>query len=134
MKEAISARRVSELVGDIVAGPAYASLADTLTLLIGDGRIPLGARLPSERELATVLGLSRTTVARAYITLRDSGYARAVQGSGTFTSVPLGRERAHDRVLVAGSISEGWIDLSSEGRRVGKECGRTCSSWWAAKY
>lgn len=112
MKEAISARRVRELVGNLAAGPAYSSVADALTLLIGDGRIPLGTRLPSERELATALGLSRTTVARAYITLRDSGYARAAQGSGTFTSAPIGHERAHDHVLVAGSISDGWIDLS----------------------
>lgn len=112
MKEAISARRVRELIGDLPVGPAYASLADALTLLIGDGRIPLDVRLPSERELTAVLGLSRTTVTRAYATLRDNGYARATQGSGTFTSVPGGRERAHDRVLAPGGAGEGWIDLN----------------------
>ncbi len=51
MKETISARRVRELMGDLAPGPAWANLADALTLLIGDGRIPLGVRLPSEREL-----------------------------------------------------------------------------------
>jgi len=112
MNETISARRVCQLVGDLPKGPAYASLADTLTLLVGDGRIPLGVRLPSERELAGALGLSRTTVTRAYAALRDTGYARAAQGSGTFTAVPGGRERAHDRVLVAGGAGEGSIDLS----------------------
>ncbi len=112
MKESISTRRVRDLVGALPAGPAYAGLADTLTLLIGDGRIPLDVRLPSERELSAALGLSRTTVTRAYATLRDSGYAHAAQGSGTFTAVPGGHERAHDRVLVAGGAGEGWIDLS----------------------
>jgi DNA-binding transcriptional MocR family regulator len=69
-------------------------------------------RLPSERELTAALGLSRTTVTRAYAMLRDNGYARAAQGSGTFAAVPGGRERAHDRVLFAGSAGEGWIDLN----------------------
>jgi DNA-binding transcriptional MocR family regulator len=112
MREAISARRVCELIGGLPVGPAYAGLADALTLLIGDGRIPLGVRLPSERDLTGALGLSRTTVARAYAALRDGGYAHAVQGSGTFAAVPGGRERAHDRVLVPGGAAEGWIDLN----------------------
>ncbi|GAA0235623.1 PLP-dependent aminotransferase family protein [Castellaniella daejeonensis] len=111
MKEAISARRVRELVGELPAGPAYSGLADRLTLLIGDRRIPLNVRLPSERALAAALGLSRTTVTRAYDTLRDNGYAHAAQGSGTFTAVPGGHERAHDRVLVAGGAGDDWIDL-----------------------
>ena len=50
----------------------------------------LGTRLPSERELTEALGVSRTTVTRAYAVLRDSGYAEARQGSGTFTRVPGG--------------------------------------------
>lgn len=112
MKEAISARRVRELIGELPPGPAWAALADSLTLLIGDGRISLGVRLPSERDLTTALGLSRTTVTRAYAALRDNGYASATQGAGTFTSVPGGRERAHDRVLTPGLAGEDWIDLN----------------------
>lgn len=112
MREAISARRVHELIGHLPAGPAYAGLSGALTLLIGDGRIPFGVRLPSERDLTAVLGLSRTTVARAYATLRDNGYARAVQGSGTFAAIPGGRERAHDHVLVPRDAAGGRIDLT----------------------
>lgn len=112
MKEAISARRVRELIGDLAPGAAWAALADALTLLIGDGRISLGVRLPSERDLTSALGLSRTTVTRAYAALRDNGYASATQGAGTFTAVPGGRERAHDRVLTPGVAGEDWIDLN----------------------
>ncbi|WP_417277080.1 PLP-dependent aminotransferase family protein [Castellaniella sp.] len=111
MKEAISARRVSQLIGTLPEGPIHAGLTEALTLLIGDGRIPLAVRLPSERALAEALMLSRTTVTRAYATLCDNNYARATQGSGTYTSVPGGRQRAHDRVLVAGGVG-GGIDLS----------------------
>ncbi len=108
----ISAPRTATLVGDFDRSPAYAGLADALTLLIGDGRIPLGTRLPSERELTDALGVSRTTVTRAYAALRDAGYAEALQGSGTFTRVPGGRARAHDRALLPLPGDGDAIDLN----------------------
>lgn len=51
-------------------------------------------------------------MSRAYAALRDSGYAHATQGAGTFTAVPGGRERAHDRVLAPKGVGEDWIDLN----------------------
>jgi len=108
----ISAGRTAALVGDFDRSPAYAGLADALTLLIGDGRIGLGTRLPSERELTEALGVSRTTVTRAYAGLRESGYAEARQGAGTFTRVPGGRTRAHDRALLPRAGDHEAIDLN----------------------
>lgn len=51
-----------------------------------------GDRLPASRTLAHELGLSRTTVIRAYEQLLDEGYADARSGSGTHVSrtLPLG--------------------------------------------
>ncbi len=68
--------------------PLHRELAERLRLLILDGRLPLGARLPSERALAEELGLSRTTVASAYDALRASGHAASRQGSGTVATLP----------------------------------------------
>ena len=51
--------------------PAYAALADRIRLLVLDGRLALGTRLPAERELAAHLTLSRTTISAAYAELRD---------------------------------------------------------------
>jgi DNA-binding transcriptional MocR family regulator len=112
MTQSISAVRTAALVGDFSRSPAYAGLADALTLLIGDGRIPVATRLPSERELTEALGVSRTTVTRAYSALRDSGYAESRQGAGTFASVPGGRARAHDRALLPRPGDEDAIDLN----------------------
>ena len=109
---AISASRTAALVGDFDRSPAYAGLAGALTLLIGDGRIPLGVRLPSERELTEALRVSRTTVTRAYAQLRETGYAEARQGAGTFTRVPGGRIRAHDRALLPRPGDHDAIDLN----------------------
>jgi DNA-binding transcriptional MocR family regulator len=112
MDRSISGRRVATLAGDFDRRPAYAGLADALVLLIGDGRIPVGTRLPSERELTEALGVSRTTVTRAYATVRDAGYAEARQGSGTYTRVPGGPSRAHDRALLPGQRDQAAIDLN----------------------
>jgi DNA-binding transcriptional MocR family regulator len=112
MDRSITARRVSTLVGEFDRTPAYAGLADALVLLIGDGRIPVDTRLPSERELTEALNVSRTTVTRAYATIRDSGYAEARQGSGTFTRVPGGPARAHDRALLPRQSDLAAIDLN----------------------
>jgi DNA-binding transcriptional MocR family regulator len=108
----VSAARIAALVGDFDRRPAYAGLADALTLLIGDGRVGLGVRLPSERELSEALDVSRTTVTRAYAALRDAGYASARQGSGTYTDVPGGRARAHDRALLPRPGDDVAIDLN----------------------
>ncbi|HEX5087068.1 MAG TPA: PLP-dependent aminotransferase family protein [Nocardioides sp.] len=112
MDRAITARRVATLAADFDRSPAYAGLADALVLLIGDGRIPVGTRLPSERELTEALGVSRTTVTRAYASVRDAGYAEARQGSGTYTRVPGGPARAHDRALLPRQSDRAAIDLN----------------------
>ena len=75
MERSISAARVATLLGPALdRSPAYVALADGLRMLISDGRITVGTRLPSERELTTRLGVSRTTVTRAYGRLRERGY------------------------------------------------------------
>ncbi len=71
------------------AGVAYAALADRIRLLILDGRVSAGTRLPAERELAAQLGVSRTTVTAAYAGLRDTGYLVSVRGSGSVAQLPF---------------------------------------------
>src|SRR3954453_2409188 len=112
MTRSVTAGRVATLLGDFDRSPAYAGLADALVELIGDGRIPVDTRLPSERELTDALGVSRTTVTRAYAALRDAGYADARRGAGTFTRVPGGRARAHDRALLPRPGDGAAIDLN----------------------
>lgn len=58
-----------------------------------DGRLPVGARVPSERELAAVLGLSRTTVTAAYDGLRSEGFLVSDRGAGSRVALPGGAVR-----------------------------------------
>ncbi|WP_104180716.1 PLP-dependent aminotransferase family protein [Arthrobacter sp. B0490] len=85
----LPARRLAlELGSWRTSGPAYGALADRIRLLTLDGRIPLGTRLPAERELATQLGVSRTMVAAAYARLRSAGYLESTRGSGSVVAMP----------------------------------------------
>ncbi len=91
MDSRISARALAALLGEWrTSEPAYEALADGIRLLSLDNRIAPRTALPAERELATALGVSRTTIAAAYRSLRDSGHIRSLRGSGSVTE-PLGR-------------------------------------------
>jgi DNA-binding transcriptional MocR family regulator len=72
-------------------GPAYRALAGSLRTLVLDGRVAVRTRLPAERELCAVLGVSRTTVAAAYELLRSEGFLASRRGAGSWTALPEGR-------------------------------------------
>ena len=71
------------------SGPAYQGLSDGLRMLIVDGRLPVGAQLPSERALADALRVSRTTVTAAYTQMRYDGYLNGRRGARSTTALPL---------------------------------------------
>ncbi|MCU1423518.1 MAG: PLP-dependent aminotransferase family protein [Microbacteriaceae bacterium] len=105
----LSARILATLVAgwrESGSAPAYAALASRVRLLILDGRIPLGTRIPAERDLAAQLGVSRTTVSAAYAQLRDAGYLSSIRGSGSVARLPA---RAPLAIDAPGS---GFLDLS----------------------
>jgi DNA-binding transcriptional MocR family regulator len=108
----LAASRVAALVGDFDRSPAYQGLAEGLRILITDGRIPTGVRLPSERELTDALGVSRTTVARAYAELRDRGFLESRRGSGSVASLPAARGLRGDNLLPPGDLPAGKVDLT----------------------
>src|SRR4051794_14652773 len=112
MVGSIAASRLAGLAAGFDRSPAYAGLADQLRLLIGDGRVHADLRLPSERDLSAALGVSRTTVTRAYAALVECGFAVARQGSGTYTRVPGGRRQALDRTLAPHVGADDLIDLT----------------------
>ena len=91
MVGSIAAPRLAALAGGFDRSPAYAGLAGRAAA--ADRRTAgsaLDLRLPSERDLSVALGVSRTTVTRAYAGLVESGFAVARQGSGTYTRLPGG--------------------------------------------
>lgn len=63
--------------------------------LISSGELKPGDRIPSERELATMLGVSRPSVREAIMVLDAMGFLESRQGGGTFV-----------KALTEGSITD----------------------------
>jgi DNA-binding FadR family transcriptional regulator len=74
--EAVEARRL------------YRQIADQLRALIDSGEYAVGSRLPTEREIAEQLKVSRPTVREALIALEVEGRVRIRVGSGIYVSEP----------------------------------------------
>jgi DNA-binding transcriptional MocR family regulator len=91
--------------------PEYAALAGAVRGLLREGRLPLGVRLPAERELAVELAVSRTTVTAAYRELRETGHLSSRRGAGSWTTLPAG-QRITSSGLWAPTADTGVIDLS----------------------
>ncbi|GEN24173.1 GntR family transcriptional regulator [Halomonas cupida] len=70
-------------------GPIYRQLIEQVIASIATGKLMPGQRLPSSRELATTLGLSRTTTARALDQLIAEGYLTSEPRRGLFVASDL---------------------------------------------
>ena len=64
------------------AAAVYEQLRDAIT----SGRLVVGDRLPTSRDLAADIGLSRTTIATVYARLGAEGYTAGRTGDGTFVA------------------------------------------------
>ena len=69
--------------------PLYKQLENFLRSLILDGILKPKQKLPSSRELAEDLSISRITVKSVYEQLIAEGYLKSKTGSGTFVSEDL---------------------------------------------
>ena len=69
--------------------PLYRQLYEGFRLMILDGRLPSGSRLPANRVLAQDLSLSRNTVANALQQLLAEGYVETRKGDGTYVASAL---------------------------------------------
>jgi len=74
------------LVEGARSAPQYRRLAEFVRELIVSGELPLGTRLPSERDLAEAASMSRTTVITAYNLLRADSLLMTERRVGTWVS------------------------------------------------
>ena len=59
-------------------------IVNQIKQLISKGELKPGDRIPSERELATMLGVSRPSVREAIMVLEAMGFVESRQGGGTY--------------------------------------------------
>lgn len=90
-------------------GPRYLAIAQALADDIEQGRLPLGTKLPTHRELAYQLGLTVGTVSRAYAEAQRLGLLSGEVGRGTYVRTSgnrLGTLESRD------TLPDGLVDLS----------------------
>jgi 2-aminoadipate transaminase len=73
--------------------PVYRQIMDSIQELIDSGLLVSGERLPSSRELARSLGVTRKTVITAYQELSAIQYLDSTLGSGTYVSKLKGKRK-----------------------------------------
>ncbi len=86
------------------SGPLHLQLAEQFRTAVRDGRLQAGHRLPSTRDLARELSVSRSVAQAAYDQLHAEGWIEGRIGSGTYVAdvVPLQPvERPRARVAAA---------------------------------
>ncbi|MDF2569845.1 MAG: hisC 1 [Sporomusa sp.] len=115
------------------AKPLYNQIANVLVENIKSNALPAGTKLPPERELASLLNVSRTTAINAYRQLEERGLICTRVGSGTyvansgmpvhptpavpwsqlFTPSPNTQSSSILRELIASTTTEGIISLAA---------------------
>jgi GntR family transcriptional regulator / MocR family aminotransferase len=94
--------------------PLAVQLADAVRAAAAGGTLRVGDRLPSTRDLATRLGVSRTVTAAAYEQLHAEGWLAGRHGSGTYVAATpheRGRQPRQRRQPTRG-VPERLLDLT----------------------
>lgn len=68
--------------------PLWTAAVEQIRDLIESGEIPVGARLPAERDLCQQLGISRISLRESLRVLQSTGYVETRPGSGTYARLP----------------------------------------------
>ncbi|MBQ8589423.1 MAG: winged helix-turn-helix transcriptional regulator [Firmicutes bacterium] len=64
--------------------PLYKQIVESIQRAVHSGKLPSGYQLPTVRELADEMGISRGTIKHAYDQLQRLGIVEMTQGKGTF--------------------------------------------------
>ncbi len=83
MGQELKADHLRDSLEPVRRSKVYEEVAARIRRLIADGSLKPGDKLPAERELASMLGVSRTSVRDAIRTLEVTGLLEPRQGEGT---------------------------------------------------
>ncbi len=99
------------------SGPRYIAIVEALSEMIESGVIGAGYQLPTQRDLAKILGLAPGTTARAYMIAAQRGLISGETGRGTFvrreaslTRLPQDARYLEDSAAAVGAASAASVD------------------------
>lgn len=100
---------------------AYRQIMSGITAMVRDGQLVPGDKLPSERELAEMLQVSRGTAKKAYDKLCTNGVAQPIIGSGTFISMGqdvINTNRKHQAIQNIEKLTDELVDMGFSYREI----------------
>ena len=85
----------------------YQKAIEYIFQMIKEGRLIVGSKIPSERDIAETLGIGRNSTREAISILRGMGLIESMHGSGNYISKDTGRSILSivSVMLALGSIS-----------------------------
>jgi GntR family transcriptional regulator len=90
--------------------PLYAQLERAIRVAIATGRLGVGARLPTVRQLAVDLHVNANTVAKVYGELERAGVLETRRGVGTFVqAVGDGAVPRAERLRQLGALADRYL-------------------------
>lgn len=89
--------------------PLYRQLAASLQQRIRSGALPPRTRLPTVRQLAQQLGVTRLTVHSAYAELQSHGWIEATVGRGTFVAEQIAQLIAPPEARFGREVTPGGV-------------------------
>jgi GntR family transcriptional regulator/MocR family aminotransferase len=106
-------RKVSQI-------PMHRQIYEKMRQAILSGDLPAKSRIPSSRNLAQQLGISRMTVVNAYDQLFAEGYLEGIIGAGTFVASALPEEllQTPKTLAVKTAVFSRELNLSKQGRLI----------------
>lgn len=116
--------------------PLHLRVRRTVEGFIASGVWPTDTRIPSSRQLAELLGVSRTTVQVAYTGLLDDGFVVAKPRSGFFVNhqvSPIAVDLMSSSGVHAGRAEIDWVELASSPSPELPELERE-PRWWTFDY
>ena len=99
--------------------PLYKQISEQIIRKIEDGYLPKGSRLPTVRELADELAVTRVTAHSAYTHLKEQGWIEATVGRGTFVSASPSRPDTTEPLSLSITPERVMADMSRLGQHPG---------------
>ncbi|MDP4088553.1 MAG: PLP-dependent aminotransferase family protein [Bacillota bacterium] len=93
--------------------PYYLQIYNRVKEMILTGMLPSGSKLPSSRELAAILKVSRVTVINAFQKLEEKNYIYTINGKGTFVSETSVTTKCDWKVDWSGKVSQYALEAES---------------------
>lgn len=111
MSEPAGGERLGAVLAPIPMRSAGERIAERIVTAIALGEFVPGQRLPTERELAAMLEVSRTTVREALQRLQASGYVitRRGRGGGTFVRTARGPDSEE---MIRRTLVPAWAEFT----------------------